>query len=68
MGNWWPVLIAVILFVVLTPGLLCQIPGRNGRIPEFHTMSTSGIAIFVHTLLFFGFCVIFMIAVNVNLD
>ncbi|KAL6627592.1 hypothetical protein ACP70R_031318 [Stipagrostis hirtigluma subsp. patula] len=66
-GDWGPVLIAVAFFVVLTPGLLCQIPGSNGRFAEFHSMRTSGAAIFVHTILFFGFCAIFMVAVGVHL-
>nr|CAB3476648.1 unnamed protein product [Digitaria exilis] len=64
MADWGPVLIAVLFFVLLTPGL---IPGSGGRMPEFHSMQTSGMSIFVHTLLFFGFCAIFMIAVGVHL-
>ncbi|KAK3035889.1 hypothetical protein RJ639_033026 [Escallonia herrerae] len=34
MADWGPVVIAVVLFVLLTPGLLCQIPGK-GRVVEF---------------------------------
>ncbi|GJN06107.1 hypothetical protein PR202_gb26748 [Eleusine coracana subsp. coracana] len=67
MADWGPVLIAVLFFIVLTPGLLIQIPGNNGRFAELHSMRTSGAAIFVHTLLFFGFCAIFMIAVGVHI-
>jgi hypothetical protein len=67
-GDWGPVLIAVLFFVVVTPGLLCQIPGNNGRVAEFHSMRTSYAAIFVHTVIFFGFCAIFMIAVGVHLS
>ena len=51
MADWGPVLMAVVLFVLLTPGLLCQIPGR-GRVIEFATMQTSGAAILVHTIIF----------------
>jgi hypothetical protein len=54
MADWGPVL----LFIVLTPGL----PGNNGRFAELHSMRTSGAAISVHALLFFGFCAILMIA------
>jgi hypothetical protein len=50
MADWGPVL----LFIVL--------PGNNGRFAELHSMRTSGAAIFVHALLFFGFCAILMIA------
>jgi Protein of unknown function (DUF3339) len=34
MADWGPVVIAVLLFVLLSPGLLFQMPGR-GRIIEF---------------------------------
>nr|XP_051220427.1 uncharacterized protein LOC127338282 [Lolium perenne] len=67
-GDWGPVLIAVLFFVVLTPGLLCQIPGNDRRVAEFHSMRTSYLAIFVHTVIFFGFCAIFMVAVGVHLS
>ncbi|PQQ17409.1 hypothetical protein Pyn_06741 [Prunus yedoensis var. nudiflora] len=30
MADWGPVVIAVVLFVLLTPGLLFQIPGKGG--------------------------------------
>jgi hypothetical protein len=66
-GDWGPVLIAVALFVILTPGLLCQIPGNNGRVAEFDSMQTSAVSIVVHTVIFFGFCAIFMIAIGVHL-
>uniref|UniRef100_J3KVK8 Uncharacterized protein n=1 Tax=Oryza brachyantha TaxID=4533 RepID=J3KVK8_ORYBR len=66
-GDWGPVLIALLFFVLVTPGLLCQIPGSNGRVAEFHSMRTSAASIFVHAILFFGFCAIFMVAVGVHL-
>ncbi|KAF3542488.1 hypothetical protein DY000_02005949 [Brassica cretica] len=66
MADWGPVLIAVILFVVLTPGLLFQIPAR-GRVVEFGNMQTSGASILVHAIIFFGLITIFTIAINPNL-
>uniref|UniRef100_A0A0D9UVR2 Uncharacterized protein n=1 Tax=Leersia perrieri TaxID=77586 RepID=A0A0D9UVR2_9ORYZ len=66
-NDWGPVLIALLFFVLLTPGLLCQIPGSNGRVAEFHSMRTSFVSILVHSLIFFGFCAIFMVAVGVHL-
>ncbi|KQK02779.1 uncharacterized protein LOC100830110 [Brachypodium distachyon] len=66
-GDWGPVVLAVIFFVAMTPGLLCQIPGNDGRIAEFHSMRTSGLSIFVHTVIFFGLCAIFMIAVGLHI-
>ncbi|KAG6656655.1 hypothetical protein CIPAW_04G037500 [Carya illinoinensis] len=40
MADWGPVVIAVVLFVLLTPGLLFQLPG-NSRVVEFANMQTS---------------------------
>ncbi|PIN20776.1 hypothetical protein CDL12_06544 [Handroanthus impetiginosus] len=40
MSDWGPVLVAVVLFVLLAPGLLIQIPGRN-RVIEFGSFHTS---------------------------
>ncbi|KAH0922945.1 hypothetical protein HID58_022963 [Brassica napus] len=66
MADWGPVLIAVILFVVLTPGLLFQIPA-GGRVVEFGNMQTSGASILVHAIIFFGLITIFTIAINVHI-
>ncbi|KAL5581388.1 hypothetical protein UlMin_013830 [Ulmus minor] len=65
MADWGPVIIAVILFVLLTPGLLFQLPG-NGRVVEFCNMQTSGVSILVHTIIYFGLIVIFLIAIGVH--
>ncbi|CAL5385157.1 unnamed protein product [Camellia sinensis] len=53
MADWGPVLVAVVLFVVFTPGLLFQIPGKN-HLVEFGSLNTNGKSIAIHTLLFFG--------------
>ena len=66
MADWGPVVIAVVLFVLLTPGLLFQIPGR-GRIIEFGNMQTSGASILVHTIIYFGLITILLIAVGVHI-
>ncbi|KAF6161501.1 hypothetical protein GIB67_009380 [Kingdonia uniflora] len=66
MADWGPVIIAVVLFVLLTPGLLFQIPGRN-RVIEFGNMHTSGAAILVHAILYFGLITIFLIAIGVHI-
>ncbi|KAK3025549.1 hypothetical protein RJ639_041027 [Escallonia herrerae] len=50
MADWGSVVMTVVLFVLLTPGLLCQIPGK-GRVVEFGNMQTSGISILVHTVI-----------------
>ncbi|KAF5176291.1 putative Transmembrane protein [Thalictrum thalictroides] len=66
MADWGPVLIAVILFVLLSPGLLFQLPG-NGRAVGCANMQTSGISILVHTIIFFGLITIFLIAIGVHI-
>ncbi|KAK3036160.1 hypothetical protein RJ639_029897 [Escallonia herrerae] len=66
MEDGGPVLMAVVLFVLLTPGLLCQISGK-GRVVEFGNMQTSGISILVHTVIYFGLITIFLIAIGVHI-
>ncbi|KAI4387692.1 hypothetical protein MLD38_000105 [Melastoma candidum] len=66
-GDWGPVSIGTVLFVLLTPGLLFQLPGK-GRAIEFANMQTSGISILVHTILYFGFITIFLIAIGVHIS
>ncbi|KAL9671269.1 hypothetical protein QQ045_008837 [Rhodiola kirilowii] len=41
MSDWGPVFVAVLLFILLTPGLLIQLPGQS-RIIEFGNLKTSG--------------------------
>ncbi|CAN4099232.1 unnamed protein product [Withania somnifera] len=65
MADWGPVLIAVVLFVLLTPGLLFQLPGR-GKVVEFGNMQTSGASILVHTVIYFGLITIFLLAIGVH--
>ncbi|KGN63158.1 uncharacterized protein LOC101212375 [Cucumis sativus] len=67
MGDWAPVLIAVILFVVLSPGVLFQLPG-NDRVVQFINMQTSAISVFVHSIFFFGLITIFVIAIDVHIS
>lgn len=66
MADWGPIVIAVVLFVLLTPGLLFQLPG-NSRAIEFVNMQTSAVSIFVHTIMFFGLITIFLIAIGVHI-
>ncbi|KAL9372859.1 hypothetical protein Peur_035103 [Populus x canadensis] len=66
MADWGPVIIAVVLFVLLVPGLLFQIPGRN-RVVEFGNMQTSGASIVVHAIIYFGLITIFLIAIGVHI-
>ncbi|XP_021595148.1 uncharacterized protein LOC110602028 [Manihot esculenta] len=66
MSDWGPVFIAVILFILLTPGLLIQVPGRH-RFIEFGNFQTSGVSILVHSILYFALICIFLLAVGVHM-
>ncbi|CAD5169252.1 uncharacterized protein LOC103999354 [Musa acuminata AAA Group] len=64
-ADWGPVIVAVILFILLSPGLLFQLPART-RVIEFGNMYTSGIAILVHSIIFFVILTILVIAIGVH--
>ncbi|OAY74216.1 uncharacterized protein LOC109722673 [Ananas comosus] len=66
MSDWGPVFIALVLFILLSPGLLFQIPGKS-RIVEFGNFQTSGVSIVVHALIFFALLAIFIIAIGVHM-
>ncbi|KAL6634276.1 hypothetical protein ACP70R_026947 [Stipagrostis hirtigluma subsp. patula] len=63
--DWGPVIVAAVLFLLLSPGLLFQVPGR-ARLVEFGSMGTSVVSMLVHTVLFFGLLTIFLIVVGVH--
>ncbi|KAK9090092.1 hypothetical protein Sjap_023269 [Stephania japonica] len=64
--DWGPVVVAVVLFVVMSPGLLFQLPART-RVIEFGNMCTSGIAILVHAILYFCILTILVVAIGVHI-
>ncbi|CAL9777715.1 uncharacterized protein LOC135650159 [Musa acuminata AAA Group] len=66
MADWGPVVVAVMLFVLLSPGLLIQLPAR-ARVVEFGNMQTSGLSILVHAILYFALVTIFLIAIGVHI-
>ncbi|XP_010249054.1 PREDICTED: uncharacterized protein LOC104591755 [Nelumbo nucifera] len=65
MSDWGPVFVAVVLFVLLSPGLLIQVPGRN-RFIEFGNLQTSGVSIFVHSILYLALIAIFLLAIGIH--
>ncbi|XP_057983641.1 uncharacterized protein LOC131168321 [Malania oleifera] len=65
-ADWGPVVVAVVLFILLSPGLLFQLPAR-ARVVEFGNMCTSGIAILVHAVLYFCIITILVIAVGIHI-
>ncbi|KAK7400029.1 hypothetical protein VNO78_11227 [Psophocarpus tetragonolobus] len=66
MSDWGPVFVSLVLFVLLTPGLLFQLPGRS-RCVEFGNFQTSGAAILIHSLLYFAFICVFLLALKIHL-
>ena len=66
MADWAPVLVGVVLFVLLQPGLLFALPG-NGKQLEFGAMKTNGKAIFIHSLIFFALYAILLLAVRIHI-
>ncbi|XP_022882277.1 uncharacterized protein LOC111399244 [Olea europaea var. sylvestris] len=66
MSDWGPVFVAVILFILLSPGLLFQLPGQR-RCVEFGNFQTSGAAIIIHSLLYFALICVFLLAIKVHL-
>ncbi|CAN8233236.1 unnamed protein product [Cochlearia groenlandica] len=65
-ADWGPVIVAVALFIILSPGLLFQLPART-RVMEFGNMSTSGISILVHAIVYFCILTILIIAIQIHI-
>ncbi|GMN57494.1 hypothetical protein TIFTF001_026600 [Ficus carica] len=65
-ADWGPVVVAVVLFILLSPGLLIQVPART-RVMEFGNMNTSGIAILVHAIIFFCILTILVVAIGIHI-
>ncbi|XP_020594782.1 uncharacterized protein LOC110034885 [Phalaenopsis equestris] len=66
MADWAPVVVGVLLFVLLSPGLLFELPGNN-RVAEFGSMRTNGKAIFIHTLIFFAIFSVIIVALHLHI-
>ncbi|GLJ29123.1 hypothetical protein SUGI_0574100 [Cryptomeria japonica] len=66
MADWAPVVVGFILFILLSPGLLFQIPA-NGKTVAFANFHTSGKSIVVHTLIFFTVFTILLLAIKIHI-
>ncbi|RHN39744.1 hypothetical protein MtrunA17_Chr8g0347211 [Medicago truncatula] len=66
MSDWGPVFVSVVLFILLTPGLLVQIPGK-GKMVEFGNFQTSGLSILIHSILYFALVCIFFLAIRIHM-
>ncbi|XP_004516406.1 uncharacterized protein [Cicer arietinum] len=66
MSDWGPVFVSVVLFILLTPGLLVQIPGK-AKMVEFGNFQTSGLSILIHSVLYFALVCIFLLAIRIHM-
>ncbi|KAG9158280.1 hypothetical protein Leryth_000407 [Lithospermum erythrorhizon] len=64
--DWGPVVVAVAMFILLSPGLLFQLPART-RVMEFGNMYTSGISILVHAVIYFCIYTILIVAIGIHI-
>ena len=63
--DWGPIIVAVVLFILLSPGFLFQLPARSRLwVVEFGNMSTSALSILVHTILYF--CILTIVVVDIG--
>jgi hypothetical protein len=66
MLDWAPVVVGVVLFVLLSPGLLIEFPGLH-RWVDFGSLRVTGKAATVHTILFFAIFLIVTMACNLHI-
>ncbi|KAL7607679.1 uncharacterized protein LOC111877710 [Lactuca sativa] len=61
-----PAVVAVAMFILLSPGLLFQMPART-RVIEFGNMYTSAIAILIHAILYFCIYTILVVTIGIHI-
>ncbi|XP_043808728.1 uncharacterized protein LOC122722308 [Manihot esculenta] len=66
MKDWAAPLIAAALFAFLSPGLVFQIPGKEGPF-EFMKMKTSLASIFVHMVIYGLLLILFFVVLHIHL-
>lgn len=67
MQDWAPVFISFLLFILLSPGLLFQMPAKS-RLISFGNFQTSVASILVHTIIFFAIDAVFLVAIGVHIQ
>ncbi|KAL6874354.1 hypothetical protein ACP4OV_013374 [Aristida adscensionis] len=66
MLDWAPVVVGVALFVLLSPGLLFELPGLH-RWVDFGSLRVTGKSATVHTLIFVVLFTIIIVACDVHI-
>ncbi|KAI3945592.1 hypothetical protein MKW92_013517 [Papaver armeniacum] len=64
--DWGPVVVSLVLFILLSPGLLFQLPART-RIVEFATCQPVCVSILVHSIIYLCSVIILLIAVGIHI-
>ncbi|TVU18451.1 hypothetical protein EJB05_34552, partial [Eragrostis curvula] len=67
MQDWAPVFISFVLFILLSPGLLFQMPAKS-RLVAFGNFQTSVASILVHTIIFFALDAVFLVAIGIQIQ
>ncbi|XP_077229761.1 transmembrane protein, putative (DUF 3339) [Tasmannia lanceolata] len=66
MKDLAPTIVAVALFVLLSPGLIFQLPGKHRPI-DFMNMKTSMASIVVHTLIYGVLLMLFLVILHFHI-
>ena len=66
MIDWAPLVVGLVLFVLLSPGLLLELPGTHGCV-DFGGLRTSGKSITVHTFVFFTLFAVIILGFKVHI-
>ncbi|KAJ0667742.1 hypothetical protein HanPI659440_Chr17g0681181 [Helianthus annuus] len=66
MHDWAAPIIAAALFAFLAPGLIFQMPGKETVI-GFMNMKTSVISMFIHTVLYGLFLILFLVVLDIHI-
>ncbi|WCJ27454.1 hypothetical protein M5689_009197 [Euphorbia peplus] len=66
MNDWAAPLIAAALFAFLSPGMVFQMPGKEGPL-GFMNMKTSIASIFVHMVLYGLLLILFFVVLHIHL-
>ncbi|KAL8266441.1 hypothetical protein R6Q59_003785 [Mikania micrantha] len=66
MNDWAAPIIAAVLFALLAPGLIFQMPGIETSI-GFMNMKTSVVSMFIHTVLYALFLILFLVVLDIHM-
>ncbi|KAK9052343.1 hypothetical protein SSX86_028972 [Deinandra increscens subsp. villosa] len=66
MHDWAAPIIAAALFMLLSPGLIFQLPGEHTSI-GFMNMKTSVVSMFLHTVVYGLLLILFLVALDIHM-